>query len=163
EHGHTLAAATDAHLRIPAVHEHVAKILVGQIAGPPRLEVLAQATDQARDRILRQRAAPQQWRQRALDPAGVPAGEGHAENRFVPRGVWGANSEGPSPGALRRVPLGGGGRALAASRPPRAPGWSPPPAPAAQGGRPGAPRRPAPFPGPGGRHRAPPPPPPRWW
>src|SRR5262249_57415247 len=59
------------------------RIVVGQIGGPPRLEVLARGTDQARDRILRPRAAPAQWRKRAFDPAGVPAGEVHAENRFV--------------------------------------------------------------------------------
>src|SRR5262249_52801278 len=55
----------------------------GERAGPPRPEVRARAPGRARARILRQGAAPQQGGQRALDPAGVPAGEVHAENRFV--------------------------------------------------------------------------------
>jgi hypothetical protein len=83
QHRHALAATADADLRIPTVHEQVADVLVGQIAGPPRLEVLAQAPDQARPRILRQRTAPQQRRQRALDSPRVAAGEVDAENRFV--------------------------------------------------------------------------------
>jgi len=40
-------------LRIPPVHKHVANILIGQLAGAPGLEVLAQAANQARHRVCR--------------------------------------------------------------------------------------------------------------
>src|SRR5690606_36991324 len=110
QYGDPLAAATDAHLRIPAVHEHVADILVDEITGAPRLEVLAQAADQPRHRILRQRTAAQQRRQGALDAPRVAARQVHAQNRFV-------DARGPALISAHRLAPPLGARPLAVTHP----------------------------------------------
>src|SRR5262249_41275503 len=57
---HALAAAADADLRIPPIHEHIPDVFVRQIPGAPGLEVLPQSSNQSRDRILRERPVLQQ-------------------------------------------------------------------------------------------------------
>ena len=56
--------------RLSTIHQ--ARILVGEIARPPRVEVLAQTPHESRHRIFRQRSAAQQRRQRAFDATGFP-------------------------------------------------------------------------------------------
>jgi len=84
-HQHRDAHATLAqpHLRIPAVEQQIANLIVGQVPRPPAPEVLRQTVDQPPHRVRRQRAAAQQRRQGRADAPAITPREVDAENRFV--------------------------------------------------------------------------------
>ena len=68
QHRHPHALFPDPHPRIPAVEKQVTNLQLAEIPFGPGFEVFAQAPDQARHRILRQRRATQQRRKRSAQP-----------------------------------------------------------------------------------------------
>lgn len=83
EHRHPHRSLAQPHLRIQPVEQQILNLIVGQVPSLPRAEVVRQPTDQPRDRILGERAAPQQRRQCPADPPAVATSQIDAENRFV--------------------------------------------------------------------------------
>lgn len=83
QHGDPLAAATDPHLREPAVENQILDVIRGQIARAPRGEVLRQPAHEPRHGVLRQRPAPQERRQRALDATRIGPAQIHAQHRRI--------------------------------------------------------------------------------
>src|SRR2546425_13294109 len=80
--GHPLAPLPDPHARIPAVAEEVADVLGPERPLAPGLEIGGQPAHQARDRVLPERPAAQQRRQRALEPPRAAPAQADAEDRL---------------------------------------------------------------------------------
>ena len=83
QHRHPNTALANADFRVPAIHQQILNLVLGEIAPTPRLEIVREAAHQARHRVLRQRSATQQRRQGALDPPRIGATEVDPENRFI--------------------------------------------------------------------------------
>jgi hypothetical protein len=83
KHRHPHASLPDPHARIPAVEKQVTNLQFAEITLDPSLEVFAQAPDQARHRILRQRRAAQERGQCAPQSTHFGAAQVNPQNRFV--------------------------------------------------------------------------------